>query len=119
MSEPERDERTSEDPKTASPGEAASGFPEPSGPGDPGPDRDREPHHDLNNPVEDPDPTEYPDPYEKRPDPRGPDAREAASRDDELGSPAPPSTSEPHPPRNPDEERHERTSSKGASKPDR
>jgi len=36
--------------------------------------RDRDPHHALNNPARDPDPTEWPDPYEKREDPRGPDA---------------------------------------------
>ena len=60
-------------------------------------DPDREPHHDLNNPVtDDPDQTEWPDPYEKRPDPR-----------DDAPAPAPPSTSEPHPDRNPDDARRE------------
>jgi hypothetical protein len=53
----------------------------------------REPHHELANPAEEPDPTEFPDPYERRPDPRDPDG----------DAPAPPSTSEPHPPRNYDE----------------
>lgn len=50
-------------------------------------DEGRDPHHALNNPVGQPDETEWPDPYEKRPDPRG-----------EAPAPAPPSTSEPHPP---------------------
>jgi len=50
---------------------------------------DPEAHHTLNNPVADPDPTEFPDPYDKREDPRGPDADEDAPRS--------PSTSEPHP----------------------
>ena len=31
-------------------------------------------HHSLNEPASDPDPTEWPDPYDKRPDPRDPDA---------------------------------------------
>jgi hypothetical protein len=48
---------------------------------------DEEPHHALNNPIADPDETEWPDPYEKRRDPRG-----------DTPAPAPPSTSEPHPP---------------------
>jgi hypothetical protein len=48
---------------------------------------DPEPHHALNNPVGEPDETEWPDPYEKREDPRG-----------KAPAPAPPSTSEPHPP---------------------
>ena len=48
---------------------------------------DDEPHHALNNPAKDPDETEWPDPYEKRKDPRG-----------DAPAPAPPSTSEPHPP---------------------
>jgi hypothetical protein len=36
----------------------------------------REPdvHHALNEPASDPDPTEWPDPYDKRPDPRDPEA---------------------------------------------
>jgi hypothetical protein len=55
--------------------------------------RSEEPHHELGNPAEEPDPTEFPDPYERRPDPR----------DDAGDAPAPPSTSEPHPPRNYDE----------------
>ena len=35
---------------------------------------ERDPHHALNEPASDPDPTEWPDPYDKRPDPRDPDA---------------------------------------------
>jgi hypothetical protein len=101
-----------DNPPTAPDGEAVSGFPEPPGTNDPQPDPDADPHHSLNNPVRDPDPTEFPDPYEKRPDPRGPDAEAEQT-------PRPPSTSDPHPPRNVDETRHERTSSKGAHKPDR
>ena len=31
-------------------------------------------HHSLNESATDPDPTEWPDPYDKRPDPRDPDA---------------------------------------------
>ena len=116
MDERERDPEVErppeqENPRTAPPGEAVSGFPEPPGPGDPHPDPDREPHHDLSNPVVDPDPTEYPDPYEDRADPRDPEASDAAT-------PRPGSTSDPRPPRNPDEQRRDRTSSKGASKAD-
>jgi hypothetical protein len=59
--------------------------------------RTDEPHHELANPVGEPDETEYPDPYEKRSDPRGPEASDPAT--------AGPSTAEPPPPRNPDEER--------------
>ena len=33
-----------------------------------------DPHDALNEPAADPDPTEWPDPYDKRPDPRDPDA---------------------------------------------
>jgi hypothetical protein len=54
--------------------------------------RSDEPHHALENPAEEPDPTEFPDPYERRPDPR-----------EEGDAPAPPSTSEPHPPHSYDE----------------
>jgi hypothetical protein len=59
-----------------------------------------EPHGELSNPARDPDPTEYPDPYDKRPDPRGPDAAE---------DPAPkgPSTSEPRPSQNVDRHHYE------------
>ncbi len=53
---------------------------------------DGEPHHSLSNPAEDPDQTEWPDPYEKREDPRGSEP-----------APAPPSTSEPHPPHSKDD----------------
>ena len=35
---------------------------------------ERDVHHALNEPAVDPDPTEWPDPYDKRPDPRDPDA---------------------------------------------
>jgi hypothetical protein len=69
---------------------------------------DAEPHHALSNPAEEPDPTEYPDPYERRPDPRGPEAVDtpafpAEDQDESSRSSSPPSTSEPHPPRNYDE----------------
>jgi len=114
------EDRAEGQPETAPDGEAVSGFPEPPGPNDPGEQEGREPHHDLTNPVEDPDPTEWPDPYERRPDPRGPESSES---DEDTGgeteTPRSPSTSEPHPERNPDRERLERTSSKGASKRDR
>jgi hypothetical protein len=59
-----------------------------------------EPHHTLNNPASDPDPTEYPDPYERRPDPKGPERDRA-----EQGAP---STSEPPPPRDYDDIKHEK-----------
>lgn len=55
-----------------------------------------EPHHALTNPASSPDETEFPDPYERRPDPRGPEA-------DEEPAPRAPSTSEPHPPQSHDE----------------
>ncbi len=58
-----------------------------------------DPHGELSNPVRDPDPTEHPDPYEKRPDPRDPEAEEDAPRA--------PSTSDPHPPQSHDRERYE------------
>lgn len=65
-----------------------------------------DPHHDLNNPVKDPDPTEYPDPYEKRPDPRAPDAADAADDGGEgEAASSDPSTSDPPPPRNIDRAR--------------
>jgi hypothetical protein len=64
--------------------------------------QDDEPHHVLNNPVGEPDETEWPDPYEKRPDPRG-----------EVPAPAPPSTSEPHPPIDKDEIKPNKGSSEG------
>jgi hypothetical protein len=108
---PEDADLEGDNPPSAPEGQAVSGFPEPPGPGDPQPDPDAEPHHDLSNPVKDPDPTEYPDPYEDRADPRDPDASDPPT-------PRPPSTSEPHPARNVDKERHEHTSSKGAHKRD-
>lgn len=75
-----------------------------------GAEPERDPHHALNNPVGDPDMTEYPDPYEKRSDPRDPGLVDTpaspAERADETaatGGDAPPSTSEPQPPRNYDD----------------
>ena len=54
-------------------------------------------HHALNEPATDPDLTEWPDPYDKRPDPRDPDA-DALGMD--FGDAHPvtgaTSTSEPH-----------------------
>jgi hypothetical protein len=38
------------------------------------PPRHRDVHDALNEAASDPDPTEWPDPYDKRPDPRDPDA---------------------------------------------
>jgi hypothetical protein len=35
-----------------------------------------DPHETLNQSASDPDPTEWPDPYDKRPDPRDPDAED-------------------------------------------
>jgi hypothetical protein len=68
-----------------------------------------EPHHALNNPADEPDPTEFPDPYERRPDPRGPEAdADREDRDDSAATPRPPSTSEPHPPRNYDDVKPEK-----------
>jgi hypothetical protein len=69
-----------------------------------------EPHHSLNKPAEEPDPTEFPDPYERRPDPRGPEADgDDEDRDESrAATPRPPSTSEPHPPRNYDDVKPEK-----------
>jgi hypothetical protein len=67
---------------------------------EPRPPERREAHHALNNPVDEPDPTEWPDPYEKRPDPRAPDAS-----DDGIAPHTPvgaTSTSEPHPAQDPE-----------------
>jgi hypothetical protein len=61
-----------------------------------------EPHHTLANPATEPDETEFPDPYEQRPDPRGPES-DMRDEGDEGPTPKPPSTSEPHPPRNYDD----------------
>jgi hypothetical protein len=72
-----------------------TGFPEPPGPA--GAEQRPDPHSALSNPVAEPDPTEYPDPYETRPDPRDPDHPDPAAAQE-------PSTSEPHPPRNREEE---------------
>jgi hypothetical protein len=77
-----------------------TGFPEPGGedPGDR--TRDRDPHHALNTAVGEPDPTEWPDPYDRRPDPRAPDAEPFSD------APHPPtgaeSTSEPNPKQDPE-----------------
>jgi hypothetical protein len=68
----------------------------------------RDPHHGLNQPATDPDPTEWPDPYERRPDPRGPETVDTPADPGARGvdeAPRDPSTSEPAPPRNPDETR--------------
>jgi hypothetical protein len=58
---------------------------------------ERDVHHALNEPASDPDPTEWPDPYDKRPDPRDPEADETGA---ELGDVHTPtgatSTSDPH-----------------------
>jgi hypothetical protein len=58
---------------------------------------ERDVHHALNEPANDPDPTEWPDPYDRRPDPRDPDA-EAEEMDfgEVHSSTGATSTSEPH-----------------------
>ncbi len=54
-------------------------------------------HHALNEPATDPDPTEWPDPYDKRPDPRDPDADSTEMGFGETHTPTgATSTSEPH-----------------------
>ena len=60
--------------------------------------QERDVHHALNEPATDPDPTEWPDPYDKRPDPRDPDADEPEEMDFGDAHPATgaTSTSEPH-----------------------
>jgi hypothetical protein len=63
--------------------------------------RSPEPHHALSNPASSPDETEFPDPYERRPDPKRPEAEPSSGG--EEPSPKAPSTSEPHPPRNYDD----------------
>src|SRR5438477_10926757 len=81
----------------STPGKPPTGFPEPPGkdPGDLTGDQD--PHHVLNNPATDPDPTEWPDPYDKRPDPRDPDADSTEMDFGEAHTPTgATSTSEPH-----------------------
>ncbi|MGA2928080.1 MAG: hypothetical protein ABSG43_19210, partial [Solirubrobacteraceae bacterium] len=78
-------------------GPSANGYPGARGedPGDQS--TDREPKHALNNPAVDPDPTELPDPYDKREDPRGPDAVDSELLRQPSHSPtAALSTSEPH-----------------------
>jgi hypothetical protein len=62
---------------------------------DPPPERDV--HHALNEQASDPDLTEWPDPYDKRPDPRDPDADEIGMDfGDEHTPTGATSTSEPH-----------------------
>jgi hypothetical protein len=54
-------------------------------------------HHVLNQPASDPDPTEWPDPYDKRPDPRDPDADAGEVQLGDVHTPTgATSTSEPH-----------------------
>ena len=85
--------------------------------------RTGDPHDSLSKPATDPDETEFPDPYERRPDPRGPEGVDTPAFPAEEASaakrqtPAPPSTSEPHPPRNYDEVKPEK-GDKGDPVPD-
>jgi hypothetical protein len=54
-------------------------------------------HHALNEAATDPDPTEWPDPYDKRPDPRDPDAEADEMDFGDVHIPTgATSTSEPH-----------------------
>jgi hypothetical protein len=56
-----------------------------------------DPHEALNQPASDPDPTEWPDPYDKRPDPRDPDADEEGMEFEDVHTPTgATSTSEPN-----------------------
>lgn len=58
---------------------------------------ERDVHDALNEPATDPDPTEWPDPYDKRPDPRDPDADSDEMDFGDLHTPTgATSTSEPH-----------------------
>ena len=58
---------------------------------------ERDVHHVLNEPATDPDPTEWPDPYDKRPDPRDPDADAPEMDFGDVHTPTgATSTSEPH-----------------------
>ncbi len=58
---------------------------------------ERDVHHVLNEPATDPDPTEWPDPYDKRPDPRDPDAEAIEMDFGDVHTPTgATSTSEPH-----------------------
>lgn len=61
-----------------------------------------EPHHELENPVGTPDPTEWPDPYDKRPDPRDPDAEDEIAGEPQHTYTGSTSTSEPHPTEDPE-----------------
>jgi hypothetical protein len=63
----------------------------------PPPTDEHDPHHELNNPADNPDPTEWPDPYDKRPDPRDPDADDEPFGDESHTPTGATSTSEPHP----------------------
>lgn len=57
----------------------------------------RDVHHALNEPASDPDPTEWPDPYDRRPDPRDPDAEvDEMDFGDVHSATGATSTSEPH-----------------------
>lgn len=59
---------------------------------------ERDVHHALNAPASDPDRTEWPDPYDKRPDPRDPDADAPEMEFGDVHTPTGgTSTSEPHP----------------------
>jgi hypothetical protein len=92
----------SEQPREPNEEDVPTGFPEPPG-RDPG-DRshDPTPHHALNNPADQPDPSEWPDPYERRPDPRDPDAPSfGEAPHPQTGSE---STSDPHPQEDPEAE---------------
>jgi hypothetical protein len=63
----------------------------------------RDPHHRLNNPVGEPDPTEWPDPYDRREDPRDPEAPVEPGEAPHT-VPGAISTSEPHPSQDPEAE---------------
>jgi hypothetical protein len=65
--------------------------------------KDPSPHHALNNPVGEPDPTEWPDPYERREDPRDPDADHGSGAEPHSPTGAT-STSQPHPSQDPEAE---------------
>jgi hypothetical protein len=57
----------------------------------------RDVHEALNQPATDPDPTEWPDPYDKRTDPRDPDADTDETAFGDVHTPTgATSTSEPH-----------------------
>jgi hypothetical protein len=59
--------------------------------------KQRDVHQALNQPASDPDPSEWPDPYDKRPDPRDPDAEDSEMDfGDVHTATGATSTSEPH-----------------------